>query len=96
MNAPDRNVPFTPTDPAAFTIAACAGRAESPASPGDSRGCAPRRAVGGEADADTEVDELVDDGRVLPLVEVVHQLSALVTDKSVVLEPPRSLHGTVR
>jgi hypothetical protein len=49
--------------------------------------------VGRESDADSEADELVDDRLVLPRVDVVHELRALVADKSVVLEPRRALHG---
>src|SRR5690606_27613453 len=52
--------------------------------------------VGGEADADAEVDELVDGGGVLPLVEVVHELGALVADVPRMLETRRPLHERQR
>ena len=97
VNAPDRNVPFTPSrscpihdrgvrwmrrDPRRRQVIAAVARLGE--------------RVGGEADAHAEVDELLDDGRVLPLVEVIHQLGALVTDESVMLEPHGPFHGLVR
>ena len=93
VNAPERNEPFTDVA-ARVTNVACARRAEHPASPGGSRDCGPRRACRGRTRCPTpRSTNSLDDGGVLPLVEVVHQLRALVTDVSVVLEPGRALHG---
>ena len=49
--------------------------------------------VGPEAETDFLVDDVVDDGLVFPRVEVVDELSALVSEETGVLELHGTLHG---
>lgn len=49
--------------------------------------------VGPEAQSNPGVDDLGDDGFVVPLVEVVHQLGALVAEITGVFKTGRTFHG---
>ena len=90
--APERNVPFIP----ATQLPSRSRRAHHAVGARRRQVIATIAGLGervrGEPDADPEVDELLYDSGVLPRVEVVHQLRALVADISVVLEPRRTLH----
>src|SRR5687768_13761833 len=52
--------------------------------------------VGPEGNTHPEIDEFPDHGLVLPLLEVVHELRALVTDVTRMLEPNRPFHMAVK
>lgn len=49
--------------------------------------------VGPEAQANAFVDDLVDDGRVGPLIKVVYKLRALVAEKSSVFKLDGTFHA---
>src|SRR3954451_18381352 len=84
---PDRNVPFTARAAARWSRPRWTDRA-APARGGQCVTAVARlgEGVGREPDPDAQLHELLDDGRVVPVVEVVDQLRPLVSDVAEVLE----------
>src|SRR6185436_12269132 len=92
VRLPDRNSPFTPCLRSRFAGAAPhAGTRQviTTIAGLDER-------VGPEAQTGLGGDDVVDDRRVVPVVEVVHQLRALVAEIAGVLETGRPLHNVRR
>jgi len=96
VNAPDRNVPFIVVAPCGSDtgLSWAAPHARLRQAVSAVAGLGDR--VGAEARAGAQIDELDDDVRVLPLVDVIDELGPLVTDVSGVLEAERALHGGQR